>query len=196
MADTGNQPHVVVFGGIGSGKTTFTDLLGELGALVIEADVIGHEILAPEGAAFPDVAARWPEVVSGGVIDRAALGSIVFADRAELSALEAITHPLIRAEVARRAETSAAEVVVVELPLIGEVVGPGWTWVLIDAPADVRFERAVARGAGADDVRARMASQPTDDEFHAKADWIIPNTGSLEALAAAAEELWGTLTEE
>jgi len=196
MADTGNQPRVVVFGGIGSGKSTFTDLLGELGAVVIEADVIGHEILARDGAAFPEVAARWPKVVVDGAIDRAALGDIVFSDPAELSALEAITHPLIRAEVARRAESAAGQLVVVELPLIGEVVGPGWIWVLIDAPAEVRLERAVDRGASAEAVRARMAAQPSEDEFHNKADWIIPNTGTLEDLEKAAQELWEKLVAE
>lgn len=193
MADTGNQPRVVVFGGIGSGKSTFTDLLGELGALVIEADAIGHEILARDGAAFPEVAVRWPEVVVDGQIDRAALGTIVFSDPAELSALEAITHPLIRTEVARRAESAPARVVVVELPLIGEVVGPGWTWVLIDAPADLRRERAVERGASPKDVRARMAAQPDEQEFHNKADWIIPNAGSIDDLEKAAQELWEKL---
>lgn len=190
MADTGNQPRVVVFGGIGSGKSTFTDLLGQLGAVVIEADVIGHRILARDGAAFGEVAARWPEVVIDGEIDRGALGAIVFADPAELEALEAITHPLIRAEVARRADEANRKVVVVELPLIGEIVGSGWTWVLIDAPSEVRLARAVARGADAADIRARMAAQPTKAEFHAQADWIIPNTGSLADLAAAAQELW------
>jgi dephospho-CoA kinase len=196
MAETGNQPRVVVFGGIGSGKSTFTNLLGDLGAVVIEADRIGHEILASAGAAFAEVAAIWPQVVIEGEIDRSALGAIVFADPEALLALEAITHPLIRAEVARRAEAAAGDMIVVELPLIGEVVGPGWTWLLIDAPRDVRLARAVARGADADDIRARMASQPSDEEFHDKADWIVPNTGSLEDLTQAAAELWEKLVDQ
>ena len=82
------------------------------------------------------------------------------------------------------------------MPLIGKIVGPGWIWVLIDAPQEVRLARAVARGADPHDVEARMASQPTDAEYHAHADWIIPNTGSLEDLAAAAQELWEKLVGE
>jgi len=195
MADVRNQPRVVVFGGIGSGKSTFTDLLARRGAVVIEADRIGHEILRPEGAAFSEVSSRWPGAVVGGQIDRARLGEIVFADPAALEALEAITHPLIGDEIRRRAESAGSAPVVLELPLVVDLVGQSWIWVLIDTPEEIRIARAVARGAAEDDVVARIRSQPTDVEYHERADWIVPNTGSARALEAAADELWDTLNE-
>ena len=185
--------RLVVFGGIGSGKSTFARLLAGLGAFFIDADRIGHEVLRPEGPAFDQVSARWPSVVVDGEIDRRALGAIVFGDPAELAILEEISHPLIAAEIARRAAAAGDQPVVVELPLTKQIIGPGWTWVLIDAPPELRLQRVLERGAEKPDVVARMGAQPKDAAWHERADWVIPNIGSLEELAVAAEELWKEL---
>lgn len=193
MAESGNPLRIVVFGGIGSGKSTFAALLAEQGATLIEADRIGHEILRSDGSAFPAVSGRWPATLVDGEIDRAALAAIVFNDPQQLAELEAITHPLIGDEIRRRAEDAAAYPVIVELPLTTPIVEETWTWVLVDAPRDVRLQRAIERGVAASDAAARMAAQPDDDEWHARADWIIPNTGSLDELAEAAVDLWGNL---
>lgn len=190
MAVSGNPVRVVVFGGIGSGKSTFAEMLGRLGATVIEADRIGHAILRPGGPAADAVARRWPAVVVDGVIDRGALAAVVFADREQLAELEDLTHPLIAAEVRRLAAAAGSDPVVVELPLVRDILGEGWIWVLVAAPREVRVERAVARGVAAEDVAARMDSQPGDEEWHAVADWVVTNVGSLAELAAAAAELW------
>ena len=193
MGEPGKPLRIVVFGGIGSGKSTFAALLGELGAVVIEADRIGHEILESGGSAYRAVASTWPDVLVGDEIDRGRLASIVFADPAELEKLEAISHPLIGREIVSRAAAAGAAPVVVELPLLGRMLGDEWVWVLVDAPAEVRLERAVARGGDAADVEARMAAQPDEDEWHEQADWTIPNTGSVEDLRRAATELWDQL---
>lgn len=197
MAQSGNPVRIVVYGGIGSGKSTAAALLADKGAVVIEADRIGHEILIPGGAAFSAVSGRWPDVVvdgaDGAEIDRKALGAIVFAEAAALEELESLTHPAIVAEIHRRVDAAGALPVVLEMPLVRPLVGDGWTWVLIDAPAELRLERAVARGATEEDIAARMAAQPGDLEWHAKADWIVPNTGTLGDLANAIDELWAEL---
>ena len=195
MGEPGKPLRIVVFGGIGSGKSTFAALLAELGAVVVEADRVGHEILEPGGAAHQAVAASWPGVVVHGEIDRGRLASIVFADPVELEKLEAISHPLIGSEIQTRAADAGDRPVVVELPLMGRMLGDEWTWVLVDAPAEIRLERAVARGGGRADVRARMAAQPDEDEWHEQADWTIPNTGSIEDLKQAAAELWAQLSQ-
>ncbi len=196
MGVTGNPLRIVVFGGIGSGKTTLVRQLEALGAVAIAADSIGHEVIRSDGAAFAAVSHRWPQVVVDGEIDRQALAGIVFADRSQLAELEAITHPLIGAEITRRAAAAGDRPVVVELPLVVDLVGEGWIWVLVDAPRPDRMERAVARGAAAEDVAARMDSQPTIEQWHAKADWIVPNTGSVDDLADAAQELWKQLHDQ
>ncbi len=193
MAVSGNPLRVVVFGGIGSGKSTFAALLAKHGATVIEADQIGHEVLRSNGAAFSAVGDRWPQAVVAGEIDRGALAAIVFSDGEQLAELEAITHPLIAAEIRKRADAAGSTPVVVELPLTKDIIEGSWTFVLVEAPREVRLQRTVDRGASADDVAARMAAQPGDDEWHIRADWIIPNTGSLDDLAVAAAELWENL---
>lgn len=194
MAVSGNPLRVVVFGGIGSGKSTFASFLAQKGAIVIEADVIGHAVLRSDGGGFDSVSERWPQTLVKGEIDRAALAAIVFTDPDQLAELEAITHPLISDEIRRRAEAAGSTPVVVELPLTKALLDDEpWTWVLVEAPPEVRKQRAVARGASSDDVAARMAAQPGDEMWHARADWIVPNVGSLAALAEAATELWKNL---
>lgn len=193
MAHLGNPLRLVVFGGIGSGKSSFVEVLQELGCLAINADMIGHEVLLSPSPGFDAVGQRWPSVLLDGVIDRAALARIVFDDPAELAALEAISHPLIKAEVERRVAAAGDQPVVLELPTIRDFVQGVWEWVLIDAPASLRIDRAVARGGDRADVAARIDAQPTDEEWHDRADWIVPNTGSIEDLEAAAHELWDKL---
>lgn len=185
--------RIVVFGGIGSGKSTFAGLLGRRGAIVIEADRIGHTILRPNGSAAAIVADRWPAAVVDGEIDRSALAAIVFTDAEQLAELEAITHPLIAAEIERQARAAGESPVVVELPLVARILDDGWIWVLVDAPRELRMERAVGRGATTPDVAARMDSQPEDEVWHAAADWVVPNIGSLSELEAAAAELWAAI---
>lgn len=183
-------------GGIGSGKSTAVAAFAGLGAVVIEADSIGHEILEPEGAAYARVAARWPEVVSEGRIDRALLAAIVFSDAGQLVELEAIAHPLIAEEIAARVAAAGDRDVVVELPLASDLAGPGWTRVVVDAPRAVRLERAVRRGMDTADVAGRMAAQPERDVWIADADFVIDNEGTTEELEAQVRELWVELIGE
>ncbi len=188
--------RVILGGGIGSGKSAVAALLRGLGAAVIDADGAGHRVLEPGGEAFDPVAARWPEVVRGGRIDRAALGAIVFADPTQLAELEAITHPAIAARLAAEVAAAGAEVLVVEVPVLASLVGEGWPRVVVDAPGDVRLARSVARGMAAADVRRRMAAQPSRSEWLAAADYVVDNSGSRADLAAEVERLWAWLTRE
>ncbi len=181
---------VLLSGGIGAGKSEVGRRLGARGADVIDADRVGHEVLEPGGDAFASVAARWPQVVAAGRIDRAALGRIVFADPAELAALEAMTHPAIAARIAARVASSGRRVVVVELPLTVDLFGPGWVRVVVDAPEHVRRRRLAARGMAPADVDARLAAQPDRDEWLAAADYVVDNSGERDALEDEVDRLW------
>ncbi len=184
--------RIVVAGGLGSGKSTVAELLAAKGAITIEADRIGHEVLEPRGAAYAAVAERWPVVVVEGAIDRQRLASIVFTDFEQLEELEAITHPAIGAEIARRAHTVVGSPVVVELP-VPAIVAPDWTWIVVVAEPSVRVRRAVARGMDEDDARRRIASQLTESEWRKRADHVIINNGSLDELRAEVDALWERL---
>jgi dephospho-CoA kinase len=187
--------RLIVSGGISSGKSTVVGLMARLGALVIEADRIGHDVLAPDGAAFGPVASRWPSVVRDGEIDRGLLAAIVFRDTEQLDELEAISHPLIRAEIARRVAAAPHRDIVLELPLASDLVGAGWTRIVVDAPDDLRMRRAVERGMAGDDVAGRMAAQPDRQRWATLADIVIDNSGTREDLEAEVHRVWATLAD-
>ena len=182
-------------GPLGAGKSAVAALLARRGAFVVDADSVGHAVLASGGEAFDAVAARWPSAVidenGRRVIDRAELAAIVFADPGELAALEALTHP----HIVGRIEAMVAEVpdgipVVVEMPLIDPPLR--WHRLVVLAPEATRYDRAIARGMAPDDVTRRMRAQPAPEEWRAAADSVIENDGALDELGAAVDRWWET----
>lgn len=175
--------RLVITGGIGTGKSAVSGFLGDLGWSVLDADRVGHAVLT-----FPDVVAEvaraWPTAVIDGVVDRKLLGEVVFADRGELSRLEAVTHPVIGREVdSWLAETRAPKAVEVSVLRVRK---PAWgPLVVVDAPPDLRLARAIDRGLDGSAVAARMALQPDRQEWLQLADFVLPNCGSLRDLELA-----------
>lgn len=190
--NTSEPIRLVLSGGIGAGKSTVAGLLAAKGAHIIRADEVGHAVLERGGGAYASVAARWPGCLVDGRIDRARLAVVVFSDREELAALEAITHPAIGRLILSEIETVGDRPVVVEVPVHASFVDPRWVRVLVDAPQELRLERAVSRGADAEDVLRRMAAQPSRSERLQWADHLIENSGTLGELSRQVEELWET----
>lgn len=180
-------------GGIGSGKSTVARILRDQGAVVLEADREGHAVLAagtPEHAA---VAGTWPTVIrSDGTIDRPALGRIVFADPVALAALEAITWPEIARRLRREADRHTGAVVIVEVPVLRDLMGEGWPWIVVDAPREIRLARTMARPPhpSEDEVHAVMARQPSRGEWLAAASWVIDNSSDETDLVGECDRLW------
>jgi dephospho-CoA kinase len=181
---------VLLGGGIGSGKSTAAAFFAVLGAAVLSADRAGHAVLEPGGPAAAGVEARWPGVVTGGRIDRAALAAIVFADGAALAELEAITHPAIATLLRAQVAATEARVVMVEMPLPVDLLGPGWRWVVVDAPDGVRLARLLARGLAPEEAARRMAAQPSRGEGVARADLVVENGSDLFHLEAGCRLAW------
>ncbi len=173
----------MLIGGIGSGKSYVSAIFVAHQVDMIEADRIGHEVLLPDGAAFEGVAARWPEVVVENVIDRRALGQIVFSSPEDLTALEAITHPVISEEIERRIHVSSAVLVGIERPLIDGVIGAGLPVVAVDAPTGMRVERLLARGMTAAEIDQRLMVQPARDRWLEAADFVIDNGPGADVVA-------------
>jgi dephospho-CoA kinase len=189
-------------GGIGSGKSTAARLLEARGAVVLDADLIAHEILAPGGAAVGAVMARFGPEVAGpdGGIDRRRLRSVVFADPAARRDLEAITHPLIYAAMASRlgGTFEPDTVVVVDAPLLVETGGRDrvgmQALVVVAAEQSQQIERVVARGGmTAEEAAAVIAAQAPAERKLAAADYVLDNRGSLADLEAGVETLWAEL---
>ena len=180
---------VLLSGGIGSGKSTLARFLNRLGAEVIDADEIGHVVL--ENEAHDPVLKAWPDVAtSDGNIDRSKLAAIVFDDPAQLDRLEQITHPAIASRLLEAVESTSAALVIVELPVDRPLLGEEWVKVaVVGAPRESRVEWLIARGMAAHDVRARMTSQPSDEEWTVWAEVVVVNDGTPADLERAAERL-------
>jgi dephospho-CoA kinase len=188
-----------VTGGIGSGKSAATKILGELGAAVIDADRVGHEVYRPGTVGWDRLVAEFGRrvVAADGSIDRQRLGAIVFSAPAQLARLNAIVHPLIRQAVAARigAEQAAARApaIVVEAALLVEA---RWNtlvdevWVIAAAPALVEQRLASQRGLDPGAVAARIRAQLGGAERAAHADVVIDNSGSLDQLRDQLSALW------
>ncbi len=183
-------------GGIASGKSTVARMLAERGVPVIDADALARVVVAPGSPGLSEIAARWPAVVREGVLDRKALGAIVFADSDERRALEAITHPRIREESARRlreAEASGAPVAVYEAALLFENdLDRGMdASILVALEPALQIERLQARdGVSEADAAARIRAQMPVDAKRARATYVIENDGDLEALRRRVDEVW------
>jgi len=168
----------VLGGGLASGKSMVRELLADAGVATIDADAVGHEVLADEESVFEAVAERWPDVVVADRIDRRRLGEIVFNDPVELKALEAITHPPIFDRIRERVEQIDGTVVV-EISVVHHRLGGSWQRMVVDCRDEARLERAIARGMTAADAKARMSRQPMRSEWLAVADLVVPNHGSV-----------------
>ena len=195
------RPVIGLTGGIGSGKSTVAEMLAALGALVIDADTVGHDVYRPGTDGFRQVVAAFGPEIAGadGSIDRRVLGARVFADRAALRRLNAIVHPLIAAAIRDRlAQAQAAPArspVVVEAAIMLEA---GWRffdeiWVVVVQPATAIARVTAARGLSADDVARRIAAQLSNDERRRAATRVIENDGSREELRAQVEAAWRAL---
>ncbi|MBA3745157.1 dephospho-CoA kinase [Sporichthya sp.] len=191
-------------GGIGSGKTTVSDLLGEWGAVIVDADVIAREVVAPGSPGLAALAEAFgPEVLGAdGGLDRERMAAIAFADPQARARLNGIVHPLVRERAA--AQTAAAppgSVVVQAVPLLAETAQAGQKGafdlvVVVDVDADVALDRLVRmRGMTPEDAAARMAAQASREQRLAVADVVLDNSGDLPQLEEQVAELWREVQE-
>lgn len=191
-------PRFYLGGGIGSGKTAAGTILASLGAVVLSGDDAGREVLAPGTPETSAVLVRWPKVATAdGLIDRTALGRMVFADAGALAELEAITAPGISERLLRAVAAHPSDTVLVEVPVLRQVAGAGWPWIVVDAPDDLRLKRALARDPrrgeaeiGEAGIRDIMARQPTRSEWLAAAAWVLDNGADTEYLVEQCRRLW------
>jgi dephospho-CoA kinase len=183
-------------GGIGSGKSAAAELFAAQGARIVDADAIAHALTAPRGAAMPAIRAAFGDamVTPEGALDRAAMRARAFADPHERQRLEAILHPLIRAETERQASIrGGAPYVMLVIPLLVE----SGTYrervdriVVVDCPEETQIARVMARsGLSRQEVESIMRTQATRAQRLAAADDVIDNGGELAALAPQVQRL-------
>lgn len=192
-----------IVGGIASGKSTVARLFESFGAYLIDADRIGHETLLR-----PSIREKLVErfgsgiLASDGLIDRQALGRIIFGDESARQALNQFVRPTIRAEIRERIRTiqkaDADRVIVVDAPLLVET-GPtdiADIVLLVTAPAALRKTRVIKRNILSDaEAEKRVSAQVSEEKQRRWVDDILENTGSIEELEQQATRLWSMLTQ-
>lgn len=191
--------RVGLTGGIGSGKSEVSSRLAAKGAVVIDADLLAREVVAPGTDGLREVVEAFGNEVLTveGALDRPALGKLVFGDEPALRKLEAIIHPRVRARAAEiEASADPDAVIVHDIPLLVETgQADRFDLVLVvDVPPELQVARLVAnRGMSEDEARARIASQATREQRLAAADVVVPNDGSLAELDTRIDEIWPRL---
>ncbi|RPE44768.1 dephospho-CoA kinase [Streptomyces sp. Ag109_O5-1] len=186
-------------GGIGAGKSEVSRLLVGRGAVLIDADRIAREVVAPGTPGLAAVVEAFgPDVLTAdGSLDRPKLGAIVFTDPERLAVLNSIVHPLVGARSRELESAAAADAVVVhDVPLLAENgLAPLYDVVIVvDTAPETQLDRLVRlRGMTEEDARARMAAQATREKRLEIADIVVDNDVPLDALERRVEEVWGDL---
>jgi dephospho-CoA kinase len=198
----GQLPVIGLTGGIGAGKSTVTQILEELGAAVIDADKVGHQIYLPDLPAWGEIVTTFGQQVlnTDRTINRQALGKIVFADPEALQMLNRIVHPKMfdrMAElIAELRAQGGIQAIVVEaavlieanwMPLVDQV------WVVLASDTVVVDRLAKQRHLSPEQVRTRIAAQLSNEERLKHAHVVIRNDGSLEEVRAAVQQAWNQL---
>lgn len=188
-------------GGIGTGKSTVSAMLRELGATVIDADEAARAVVEPGTEGLRQVADEFgPSVLAAdGSLDRARLAAVVFADPERRRRLQEITWPLVAAWMAEQTAAAAErgdDIVVHDVPLLFENPARRGVYervILVYAPPEVALERLVARGLSEADARARLAAQMPIEEKRALADVVIDNSKGLERTRDEVRRAWAAL---
>ena len=185
-------------GGIGSGKSSVAERLVALGAGLVDADATVKALQRPGEAVFDAMVAHFgPEIVGGdGELDRPAIAAIVFSDEDQLKALNKIVHPAVRTSMQKQRDDLAQthQVVILDIPLLVEgssayadLAGV----IVVDVPIETAVERLIEfRGFDEADARARISSQVSREERTKMADFVVDNSGDLEALDGQVTECW------
>ena len=192
--------RVGLTGGVASGKSTVSGMLRELGAVVIDADQLAREVVAPGTEGLREIVAAFGAKVltPEGELDRPAMGAVVFADEDARRRLEAIIHPLVRARGAELEAAAGPDAVVVhDIPLLAET-GQAATFdavVVVDVPVETQIERMMTlRGMSREEAESRVAAQATREQRLAVATHVIENTGTIEDLRERVTEVFEALT--
>ena len=190
--------RVGLTGGIGAGKSAVAAVFEELGAFIVDTDVIAREVVAPNSDGLREIARVWPQAVRGGVLDRGALADIVFGDPKARERLNSLLHPHIRrVALDREARAKPGQLVVHVVPLLFET---GYARlvdksVLVISPLEQRIARIVARDKLDEGrVRARMAAQIEPERARDAADFVIENDGNLKHLRERTAAVYTALT--
>jgi dephospho-CoA kinase len=185
---------VALTGGIGSGKSAAGDFFEDLGAVVVDADQLARDVIERGTDGFDELVATFgDEILTNGVLDRSKLGSIVFANPAELKKLEEIIHPRVSEAFAEIIEESPSDsVVIYQIPILVETAGrERFDYVItVETSLETRIRRLKERGMKGYEIEARIKAQASDADRAKIADAVFNNDGDLDQLLRQAENIY------
>jgi dephospho-CoA kinase len=185
---------VALTGGIGSGKSAAGDFFEDLGAVVIDADQLAREVVERGTEGFDEIVSAFgDDILKNGILDRAKLGEIIFADAEARKNLEGIIHPRVQEAFNEIVESSPDDAVIVyQIPILVETMGKDrFDYVIsVEASLENRIARLKARGLKGYEIEARMAAQTTDIERTKIADTVFTNNGDLDQLLRQVENIY------
>ena len=184
-------------GGIGSGKSLAAQFFAELGALVIDADQLARDAIERGSDGFDQLIATFGDsILTNGLVDRRALGDLVFRDKDARQKLEEIIHPIVRKEFEEAVQSlTDGEILIYEIPLLFETKAmERFDYIVsIEANLELRKERLLKKGLRISEIESRIASQASRDERVSIADQVFENNGSEDELLRSVENLWELL---
>ena len=184
-------------GGIGSGKSLAAQFFAELGALVIDADQLARDAIERGSEGFDQLIATFGDsILHNGLVDRRALGELVFRDAEAKKKLEAIIHPIVRKEFEEAvASLENDQILIYEIPLLFETKATERFDYIVTVEADMqlRKERLLKKGLRNSEIESRIAAQASREERESIADQVFENNGSEDELLRSVENLWELL---
>ena len=184
-------------GGIGSGKSLAAQFFAELGALVIDADQLARDAIERGSEGFDQLIATFGDsILHNGLVDRRALGELVFRDAEAKKKLEAIIHPIVRKEFEEAvASLENDQILIYEIPLLFETKAmERFDYIVtVEAEMQLRKERLLKKGLRNSEIESRIAAQASREERESIADQVFENVGSEDELLRSVENLWELL---
>jgi len=184
-------------GGIGSGKSLAAQFFAELGALVIDADQLAREAIERGSEGFDELIATFGDsILNNGLVDRRALGELIFRDADAKRKLEGIIHPIVRQEFeAAVASLEKNQILIYEIPLLFETKAMERFDYIVTVESDLqlRKERLLKKGLRNSEIESRIAAQASREERMSIADQVFENNGSEDELLRSVENLWELL---
>ena len=184
-------------GGIGSGKSLAAQFFAELGALVIDADQLARDAIERGSEGFDELIATFGDsILHNGLVDRRALGELVFRDAEAKKKLEGIIHPIVRREFEEAVQSlEQDQILIYEIPLLFETKAMERFDYIVTVEADMqlRKERLLKKGLRNSEVESRIAAQASREERVSIADQVFENNGSEDELLRSVENLWELL---
>lgn len=196
---------IALTGGIASGKSTIAARLAELGAHIIDADLLSREAVEPGTAALEQIKSIFGDaVIAGdGSLDRQGLAAVVFNDAEALQTLNGIVHPAVRGLFEERlgeiAERDPQSIVIYDVPLLVESSAAGeWSHVIVaSSPEEIRIERLIQlRGLSEQEAKARVQNQAHESERLKVADTVIDTSGTIASTLKQVDEFWALITSD